>query len=90
MISGCRIRSRDHGQRAVHGRSGWKRAVHPKDLSRGLTLARMVQVSPAQVGPDRGGGGLERLPLHQDAVQVSLCGEVSAAYVICFRFITIP
>jgi len=44
----------------------------------------MVQVPLAKVGPDRGGGGLERLPIHQDEVQVSLRGEVSLIFVTCF------
>ena len=77
FVSGNRVWRRDPGQRAVHRWPGGRGAIHPQDISRGLALTGMVQVPAAKVGPYGRGRGLERVPLHEDAIQVPLRRKVS-------------
>lgn len=39
---------------------------------------RMVPLHSSKVSFASGGGGMERLPLHQNSLQMPFCGEVSA------------
>ncbi len=78
LLAGYRVGRGDPRERAVQRRARRQRSVHPQALPRGFTPAGLVQVTAAQVGAHRRGGGVERLPLHQDEIQVPLRGKVRA------------
>ena len=57
-------------------------------VPRRLPPPRLVQVPPAQVRADGGRGGMERLPVHQDEIQVPLCRKVSGKGIVFNRLVS--